>query len=70
MIGLGFIVVQIIRLRISALYPTTLIVRLFFCACLLLFYFASWNPFFIVLFCIVALGILLTGVSYLSERKA
>ncbi|MDH4323585.1 MAG: hypothetical protein OEZ09_05745 [Betaproteobacteria bacterium] len=70
MIGLGYIVVQIIRQQIRALYPTTLIVRLFFCACLLFFYFATRNPLFIVLLGIVALGILLTGANYLSERRA
>jgi uncharacterized protein YjeT (DUF2065 family) len=68
MIGLGFIVVQIIRQRIGALYPTTLIVRLFFCACLLYFFFATQNPLFLVLFGIVVLGVLITGASYLSER--
>jgi uncharacterized protein YjeT (DUF2065 family) len=68
MIGVGIIVVEIIRLSISVLYPTTLIVRIFFCACLLFFYFTTQNPFFIVLFGIVVLGLLLTGTSYLSER--
>ena len=70
MIGLGIIVAQIIRLHISALYPTTLIVRIFISSCLLYFFFATRNPFFLVLFCIVVLGILLTGSIYLSERRA
>jgi uncharacterized protein YjeT (DUF2065 family) len=69
MVGVGIIVVQIIRLRISVLYPTTIFVRLFFCVCLLFFYFTTQNPFFIVLLCIVVLGLLLTGTSYLSERN-
>jgi len=69
LVGLGIIVVQIIRLRVSVLYPTTLIARLFFCACLLYFYFTTRNPFFIVLTCIVVLGLLLTGTSYRSERQ-
>ena len=68
MVGLAVLVVRIIRQRIAVLYPTTLLVRLFFCVCLLFFYFTTRNPFFIVLFCIVALGVLLTGTSYLIER--
>lgn len=68
MVGVGIIVVQIIRLNIAVLYPTTLIVRIFFCACLLFFYFTTQNPLFFVLFGIVVLGLLLTGTSYLSER--
>lgn len=70
MIGLGIIVVQIIRLNVIALYPTTLIARVFFCACLLFFYFTTQNPFFIVLFGIVVVGLLLTGSIYFSERYA
>lgn len=69
MIGLGIIVVQIIRLDLRALHATTLIVRLFFCVCLLFFYFATKDPMFLVLLAIVGLGILLTGTSYLAERR-
>ena len=69
MLGLGIVVVQIIRLRIKTLYPTTLVVRLFFCTCLMGFYILTDNPFFIVLFGIVVLGVLITGISYVSERQ-
>ena len=69
MIGLGIIVVQIIRLHVSALYPTTLIVRVFICACLLYFFISTSNPFFLVLFCIVILGVLFTGSIYFLERR-
>jgi len=68
MVGLSGIVAQIIRLQITALYPTTIVVRLFFCGCLFLFYFSTLNPFFLVLLGIVGLGVLLTGISYFSER--
>lgn len=68
MVGLGILVVQIIRLNVSALYPATLAARLFICACLLYFYVASGNPLFLVLSGIVALGVLITSASYLSER--
>lgn len=69
MIGLCIIVVQIIRLHLDALYSTTLIVRLFFCVCLLFFYFMSSNPFFLVLFGIVVLGLVFTGTCYLFEHR-
>ncbi len=69
MIGLCIGVVQIIRLHIEVLYSTTLMVRLFFCVCLLFFYYITSNPFFIVLFGIVVLGLVLTGTSYLSEHR-
>ncbi len=68
MIGLGIIVVQIIRLHTRVLYPTTLIARLFFVTCLLYFFLSSGNPFFLVLFCIVFFGVFLTGSIYLLER--
>ena len=69
MVGIGILVVQIIRFRLDILYPTTLLVRTFFCTCLLFFYLVTQNPFFMVLFGIVVLGLLLTGTSYLSERR-
>lgn len=70
MVGLGILVVQIIRLNASALYPATLAARLFISACLLFFHVTTGNPLFLVLFGIVALGVVITGASYLSERKA
>ncbi len=68
MLGLGAIVVQIIRRRLEVLYPTTLVVRLFFCLCLIAFYWLQRDPMFLVLLAIVALGVALTGTSYLAER--
>jgi uncharacterized protein YjeT (DUF2065 family) len=70
LVGLGIIVVQIIRQHVKSLYPTTLIVRAFICACLLYFFVSSGNPFFLVLFCIVILGVLFTGSIYFLERHA
>lgn len=66
--GLGILVVQIIRQRLETLYATTLVVRAFFCACLLIFYGMSHDSLFLVLLAIVGLGLLLSGFSYLSER--
>ncbi len=70
LVGLGIIVTQLIRLRNEALYSTTLIVRIFFCGCMLAFYFLSGDPLFLVMLGIVGLGLALTGSCYLAEQRA
>ena len=69
LIGLGVLVVQIIRYRLVALYPTTLAVRVFFCACFLAFYSMSGDPLFLVLFAVVIVGVIWTGVSFALDRR-
>ena len=68
LIGLAILVTQIIRHRIEVLYPTTLVVRLFFLVVFAYLYLSSDDPFFLVVFGIVLLGVILTGYSYLTER--
>ena len=68
MIVLGIIIIQIIRLRIEQLYPATLVARVFICISLIVFFFMSSDPFFLVLLGIVGLGLLITGSSYFSEK--
>ena len=68
LLGLAILITQIIRHRIEVLYPTTLVVRLFFLVVFAYLYFSSNDPFFLVVFGIVALGVILTGYSYLTER--
>jgi hypothetical protein len=70
LLGLAILVGQIIRLRIEALYPTTLIVRLFFLVSFVVLFVISGDPFFLVVFAIVAVGVILTGASYLRDRQA
>ena len=70
LLGLAIIIVQIIRHRIEVLYPTTLVVRLFFLVVLASLFAISSDPFFLVVFGIVALGVIYTGYSYLSESRA
>jgi len=70
LIGIGILVVQIIRLRLDILYTTTLAIRLFFCVCLIVFYFISKDPFFLVLLAIVAFGLILTGLSYFMDKQS
>ncbi len=70
LVGLGIIVVQLIRLRAEALYSTTLIIRVFFCVCILTFYFLSDDPLFLVMLGIVGLGLAITASCYLAEHRA
>jgi hypothetical protein len=67
-IGLGIFVLQIIRLRIESLYPTTIAVRLLFCLAYVIFYIRTHDPFFLVVLGIVGLGLIMTSLSYISER--
>jgi thiol:disulfide interchange protein len=70
LLGLAILVTQIIRHRIEVLYPTTLIVRLFFLVVLAYLFLSSSDPFFLVVFGIVLLGVVFTGYSYLTEHRA
>ena len=68
MVGLGIVVVQVIRFDVAVLYPTTLAIRAFFLVCLIGFYFTTVDPLFLVLIAIVGFGFVLTGWSYLTEE--
>jgi len=68
-IGLGFFMVQFIRLEVNALYPSTILVRGVFSVCLVAFYLMTLNPFFLCLLVMVVLGVVLTGLALFSDRK-
>jgi hypothetical protein len=68
LLGLATIVVQIIRYRLEVLYPTTLAIRGFFLVTLVSLFAISGDPFFLVVFGIVAIGVIYTGYNYLRER--
>jgi hypothetical protein len=70
LLGLAILITQIIRRRIEVLYTTTLVVRLFFLVVLAYLFLSSNDPFFLVVFGIVLLGVIFTGYSYLTERGA
>ena len=70
LIGLGILVVQMIRYRLEVLYPTTIVIRLLISATLLSLYFRTSDPFFLVVLAVVVIGIVLTGSSYLLDRRA
>ena len=69
LLGLAALVAQIIRLRIEALYATTLGIRIFFLLGFVFLFAISRDPFFLVVFAIVAVGVALTGYSYLRDRR-
>jgi len=68
-LGLGIIVVQIARLRLVALYPTILGVRVFFCACWAVLYLWTRDPFFLVLLGVVGFGVVLTSLAFLIDTS-
>ena len=70
MVGLGMMVVQIIRFRLEMVYSTTLVIRPFFCVSFIAFYFMSHDLFFLVLTVIVALGVIWTGFSYIMDKQS
>jgi hypothetical protein len=69
LLGLDILVFQIVRLRVEQLYLTTLIVRLFFLVVLLGLFLLSSDPFFLVVFLIVVVGVVMTGYSYLRDQR-
>jgi uncharacterized protein YjeT (DUF2065 family) len=69
LIALGILILQIIRHRIEVLYTTTLVVRAVLSVGLLSLLVSTGNPFFGVVLVIVLIGVALTGVSYLVDRR-
>ena len=68
LVGLGLFIAGIIHYRAETLYPLTLLVRLAFCAGFAGFYLYTRDPLFLAILAVVALGVTLTGVTYLGER--
>ncbi|HEY8085150.1 MAG TPA: hypothetical protein VIE69_06065 [Methylophilaceae bacterium] len=70
MIAISIIVSQIIRHSITVLYPTTLVVRVFFIVVIIMLYIQTYDPLFLVVLAVVSLGVLLTAVAFVAERNA
>ena len=70
LIGLGIIIVQIIRYRLDVLYPTTVVVRLLISATLIGLYAETKDPFFLVVLAVVVVGIVLTATSFVLDRRS
>ena len=70
LLALGIVIVQIIRFHVEVLYTTTLIVRALIVAVLVGLLIYSHDPLFISLIVVVGFGMVLTGTSYLLDRRA
>jgi len=70
LLALGVLVAQIVRHRVEALYPTTLVVRVVLVATMVSLYVSSRDPLFLVLTAIVGLGMALTATGFLADRRA
>ena len=69
LLALGILVAQIVRHRVEALYPTTLVVRVVLVATLVALYGASRDPLFLVLTGIIGLGMVFTTAGLLADRR-
>jgi hypothetical protein len=67
---IGILIVQIIRYRLEPLYSTTLVARALISATLLWLFLNTGDPFFGVILVIVLVGVALTGISYLLDRRS
>ncbi len=70
LLSLGIVIVQIIRHQLEVLYPTTLIVRTLIVAVLIGLFIYSHDPLFISLVVVVGFGMVLTGTSFLLDRRS
>jgi uncharacterized protein YjeT (DUF2065 family) len=70
LIGLGILVVQMIRYRLEVLYPTTVVIRLLISATLIGLYLRERDPFFLVILAVVVIGIALTATGYVLDRRS
>jgi uncharacterized protein YjeT (DUF2065 family) len=68
MLAIALIVSQIIRFRVEPLYPVTVLIRLVIWSYVLWLYLYSGDMFFAAVLGVLGLGIVLTGITYLTER--
>ncbi len=69
MLEVAILVTQIIRYRITALFPSTLLVRVLFLFAFGNFYYAYGDPMLLVLMGIVGLGVIWTTGAYLADGR-
>lgn len=69
MLALSYLVCQLIRHDVAALYPATVRVRLIFIAGFVGLYAYSGDPLFLVMTAVVAVGVVLTTCSLMSRKK-
>ena len=69
LLALGAIVVEIIRLRAEALHRGTLVARVIILAGILLLYFQTTDPLFLVLLAVVGFGFVFTLTSFILDQR-
>ncbi len=69
LLAVAVLIIQIIRYRVEPLYPWTVLVRIGLLAVFVFLFVRTSDPFFVVLFAIVGLGVALTGTSYYLDRR-
>ena len=68
-LALGFIVVQIIRQRVEGLYPTLVAARVMLCTVWMGLYLYTRDRFFLLVFGVVAVGMVWTAVGLMLDRR-
>ena len=69
LLGLAVLVIQTIRFRLAAIYPTLIGVRGFFCVGYVLLYGQTRDPFFLSLLAIVGSGLLASMICFAKDRS-
>ena len=69
MVALSLVIIGIVRDRVEVLYPVTLLVRVVLLTTLLWVFVDSRDPMFLSLAGIVALGMMLTAVGLVPDRR-
>jgi len=70
LLALGVLIIQMVRHRVEALYQTTVVVRLGLLVVLAVLFIRSADPFFLVIFVVVGIGVLLTGTGIYLDRRS
>ena len=68
LLGLAVLVIQTIRFRFAAIYPTLIGVRVLFCVGYVTLYAQTRDPFFISLLAIVGSGLLASVICFAQDR--
>ena len=68
-VALGMIVIQVIRQRAESLYPTLVAARVMLCTVWMGLYLYRRDPFFLIVFGVVAVGMVWTAVGLVLDRR-
>ncbi len=69
-LALGILVIQIIRQRVDGLYATLVGARVMLCTVWMSLFLYTHDPFFLVVFGVVAVGMVWTAVGLVLDRRA